>query len=173
MSISTDVRAQGQAAAPVTDDTPVTSRQPDTAATATAGLSRRLSAAGYMALNITSAVLVVFTNKYVLSPRERGGLGFSFTFCLTFLHSIATVLGMSAFSAFGLYEVKELGKAAVAPLACSYVGYIVLSNLNLKARGCLPPCRASVCLPCRISPAVTPQLCVPRSTRSHSTQYAR
>ena len=32
----------------------------------------------------------------------------------------------------GMYEKKKLAKRAIAPLALSYVGYIVLNNLNLQ-----------------------------------------
>ena len=32
----------------------------------------------------------------------------------------------------GMYEKRNLAKRAIAPLALSYVGYIVLNNLNLQ-----------------------------------------
>jgi hypothetical protein len=47
-------------------------------------------------------------------------------------------VGMQLFAMWGLYEPKKLSQASVAPLAVSYVAYIVLSNLNLKAKNRTP-----------------------------------
>ena len=58
--------------------------------------------------------------------------GFKFIYALTFIHTITTLFGMKAFAAFGMFEPKTLPKLSIAPLAGSYVGYIVLNNLNLQ-----------------------------------------
>ena len=39
---------------------------------------------------------------------------------------------MKLFAYMGLYEPKRLPKLSIAPLAASFVGYIVLNNLNLQ-----------------------------------------
>lgn len=42
----------------------------------------------YMAANVVSAVLLVLLNKLIMSS-----LGFRFSICLTFFHTIATTIG--------------------------------------------------------------------------------
>lgn len=81
----------------------------------------------YGLLNIVSASGIVFANKAVLTT-----FGFHFIYALTLIHTITTLFGMKAFAYFGMYEPKRLPKISIAPLAGSYVGYIVLNNLNLQ-----------------------------------------
>ena len=81
----------------------------------------------YGLLNIVSASGIVFANKAVMTT-----FGFHFIYALTLIHTITTLLGMKVFAYFGLYEAKRLPKVSIAPLAASYVGYIVLNNLNLQ-----------------------------------------
>lgn len=81
----------------------------------------------YGLLNIVSASGIVFANKAVMTT-----FGFHFIYALTLIHTITTLLGMKVFAYFGLYETKRLPKLSIAPLAASYVGYIVLNNLNLQ-----------------------------------------
>jgi hypothetical protein len=51
---------------------------------------------------------------------------------LTLIHTLTTLVGMKLFAYLGMYEPKRLSKLSVAPLAASFVGYIVLNNLNLQ-----------------------------------------
>ena len=69
----------------------------------------------------------MFANKAVMTT-----FGFKFIYALTLIHTITTLFGMKAFAAFGMFEPKTLPKLSIAPLAGSYVGYIVLNNLNLQ-----------------------------------------
>lgn len=81
----------------------------------------------YGLLNIAAASGIVFANKAVMTT-----FGFKFIYALTLIHTITTLFGMKAFAAFGMFEPKALPKLSIAPLAGSYVGYIVLNNLNLQ-----------------------------------------
>ncbi len=58
--------------------------------------------------------------------------GFHFTCALTLVHTVTTMLGMTLFAQFGVFERKELPQSKLFALAASYVGYIVLCNLSLK-----------------------------------------
>lgn len=57
---------------------------------------------------------------------------FHFTYALTFIHTLFTMLGMHLFLQHGLFEKKVVPKLTLVPLAAAYVGYIVLCNLNLN-----------------------------------------
>lgn len=57
---------------------------------------------------------------------------FHFTYALTFVHTLVTMLGMQGFLQAGLFEEKNVPKHKLLPLAAAYVGYIVLCNLNLN-----------------------------------------
>jgi solute carrier family 35 protein E3 len=81
----------------------------------------------YGLLNIISASGIVFANKVVFQT-----CGFKFTCMLTFIHTLFTLLGMRWFSSFKMYDVKELPRIKVLPLAAAFVAYIVLCNLSLK-----------------------------------------
>ena len=49
---------------------------------------RKLLAALYLGMNVVTAVSLIMLNKVILSK-----LGFHYTYCLTFFHMVATVLG--------------------------------------------------------------------------------
>ena len=75
-----------------------------------------------------SASGVVFANKAVFAKYS-----FHFTYALTLIHTLTTLLGMWALSSgFGLFKAKPLPVSKVAPLAAAFVGYIVFCNLNLQ-----------------------------------------
>lgn len=88
---------------------------------------RKALAALYLGMNVVTAVSLIMLNKVIMSK-----LGFHYTYCLTFFHMVATVLGMDMLATVGMYEKKTLPVMSILPLAGSYVGYIVLSNLSLK-----------------------------------------
>eukprot|EP00798_Chlamydomonas_sp_ICE-L_P016182 gene16182-22343_t len=88
--------------------------------------SANTKAIAYGALNIISASGIVFANKAVFVQ------GFKFTYALTLVHTMCTVVGMSLFSHFGVFERKYIEQRKLAQLAASYVGYIVLCNLSLN-----------------------------------------
>ena len=60
--------------------------------------------------NIVSASGIVFANKAVFN------LGFHFTYALTWVHTVFTLLGMVAFSKFGMFEVKQLPQRRLVQL---------------------------------------------------------
>lgn len=57
---------------------------------------------------------------------------FTFTYALTFIHTVVTVIGMRVFLNFGIFEESRVSKVKLLPLAAAYVAYIVLCNLNLN-----------------------------------------
>lgn len=81
----------------------------------------------YGLLNIASATGIVFANKAVFTVFQ-----FHFTYALTLIHTVVTLLGMQGFLRAGIFEVKKVPARKLWPLAASYVGYIVFCNLNLN-----------------------------------------
>lgn len=86
-----------------------------------------VKALSYGALNVASASLIVFANKYVFA-----NCNFKHTYALTFIHTVFTLIGMTIFSKFGMFEAKAMSQVKLAPLAAAYVAYIVLCNLSLN-----------------------------------------
>eukprot|EP00195_Chlamydomonas_chlamydogama_P008271 CAMPEP_0202906904 /NCGR_PEP_ID=MMETSP1392-20130828/40662_1 /ASSEMBLY_ACC=CAM_ASM_000868 /TAXON_ID=225041 /ORGANISM="Chlamydomonas chlamydogama, Strain SAG 11-48b" /LENGTH=371 /DNA_ID=CAMNT_0049595587 /DNA_START=223 /DNA_END=1338 /DNA_ORIENTATION=+ len=78
-------------------------------------------------MNVVSASGIVFANKAVFKTYD-----FHFTFALTEIHTMFTLLGMIMMSRLGFFEVKHLPQSSLVQLAAAYVGYIVLCNLSLK-----------------------------------------
>ena len=74
-----------------------------------------------------SASGIVFANKSVFQHYD-----YKFTYALTLIHTVTTLVGMRLFAYYGAFTAKLLPVRATAPLAAAYVGYIVLCNLNLK-----------------------------------------
>lgn len=68
------------------------------------------------------------------SPKQAvfQSYGFHFTFALTEVHTIFTLLGMLVLARLGWFEMKQIPQSKLAQLAAAYVGYIVLCNLSLK-----------------------------------------
>ncbi|KAK9805843.1 hypothetical protein WJX73_006673 [Symbiochloris irregularis] len=84
-------------------------------------------AVGSLLLNVVSTCAIVFANKAVFSVYN-----FKFLYALTLIHSITTALGMVAFAALGMFQVKQLPAAETVPLALAFVGYVVFWNYSLK-----------------------------------------
>jgi len=57
---------------------------------------------------------------------------FKFTYALTFIHTVVTMMGMKLFRKFGIFEEKRVDRMQLLHLAAAYVAYIVLCNLNLN-----------------------------------------
>ncbi|KAG2450668.1 hypothetical protein HYH02_004508 [Chlamydomonas schloesseri] len=81
----------------------------------------------YGAMNVVSASGIVFANKAVFQT-----YGFHFTYALTWIHTVFTLVGMRVFAAGGMFQVKSIPQPRLVPLAAAYVAYIVLCNLSLK-----------------------------------------
>ena len=86
-----------------------------------------VKALSYGTLNVLAASSIVFANKIVFA-----NFGFSFTYALTWIHTLFTLLGMHVFAAWGVFQPKPLPQSQLALLAGAYVAYIVLCNLSLK-----------------------------------------
>ncbi|KDD75625.1 hypothetical protein H632_c585p1 [Helicosporidium sp. ATCC 50920] len=86
-----------------------------------------LAPVAYGLLNVFSATGIVFANKSVFAVFE-----FNFTYALTFIHTVFTMIGMQIFLRFNVFELKQVPRRRLIPLAAAYVGYIVLCNLNLN-----------------------------------------
>ncbi|KAG2489067.1 hypothetical protein HYH03_012503 [Edaphochlamys debaryana] len=89
--------------------------------------SANLKALTYGAMNVVSASGIVFANKAVFQTYD-----FHFTYALTWVHTVFTLLGMRLFAAGGMFPVKSIPQRRLTPLAAAYVAYIVLCNLSLK-----------------------------------------
>lgn len=77
-----------------------------------------------------SASGVVFANKAVFSHHN-----FYFTYALTLIHTLFTLVGMWFMSSgMGLFVKKPLPVSKVAPLAAAFVGEQCLTVLMLAAR---------------------------------------
>ncbi|KAK9827987.1 hypothetical protein WJX81_005426 [Elliptochloris bilobata] len=81
----------------------------------------------YAAFNTFAAVGITFANKAVFSVFH-----FNYVYMLTLIHALATVAGMHAFAAAGMFEPKALKPWQVLPLAVAFVGYVVLWNVSLQ-----------------------------------------
>ncbi|GLI68535.1 hypothetical protein VaNZ11_012975 [Volvox africanus] len=89
--------------------------------------SANLKALTYGLMNVISASGIVFANKAVFQT-----YGFHFTYALTWMHTVFTLVGMRVFAAGGMFPVKPIAQSRLVPLAAAYVAYIVLCNLSLK-----------------------------------------
>lgn len=81
----------------------------------------------YGLMNIISASGIVFANKAVFSHYN-----YNFTFALTWIHTLFTLVGMRVFANCGMFTPKPLPQSKLVPLAVGFVSYIVLCNLSLK-----------------------------------------
>lgn len=95
---------------------------------APARLADAVRPAAYAALNIASASGIVFANKAVMST-----FGFTFVYALTLIHTLVTWAGLALFRKCGAAEGgKRIARRHLLTLSASFVGYVVLCNLNLR-----------------------------------------
>ncbi|KAJ3072805.1 hypothetical protein HK102_006161 [Quaeritorhiza haematococci] len=81
----------------------------------------------YMALNVSSSVGIVLTNKWVFQVHN-----FSFGTVLTVIHFLVTFLGLELCARVGMFEKKRLPIWDILPLSASFCGFVVLTNLSLQ-----------------------------------------
>lgn len=93
-----------------------------------------LRALAYALFNIVSASSIVFANKAVFSVHL-----FRFTYSLTFLHTLVTLVGMMAFAAAGVFQPKKLPWAQVTHLPAWSNGPWCLAVLSRPAHLLLAP----------------------------------
>ena len=78
-------------------------------------------------LNIASAVGIVMANKLVFTRYH-----FTFGTVLTVIHFLVTSIALSLLARLGFFHPKPLPVTAVIPLAASFCGFVVLTNLSLQ-----------------------------------------
>ncbi len=79
-----------------------------------------------LTLNLASAIGIVFTNKYIFVS-----YGFP-SMTLTLVHFFLTSLGLQLCVTLGIFTPARLRLLQVAPLAASFCGFVVFTNLSLQ-----------------------------------------
>lgn len=80
-----------------------------------------------IALNISSAVGIVMSNKVVLSVYN-----FHYGTLLTVLHFVVTGIALDVMVYLGMFPSKPAPVLKVLPLCASFCGFVVLTNLSLQ-----------------------------------------
>lgn len=83
-------------------------------------------AAGLL-VNLSASICIVFLNKWLYVR-----LGFP-NLSLTLVHFAITWLGLYLCQALGAFAPKSLRPAQVLPLALSFCGFVVFTNLSLQS----------------------------------------
>jgi solute carrier family 35 protein E3 len=81
----------------------------------------------YLALNASSSIGIVFTNKMVFQMYD-----FKYGTLLTFIHFIFTFVGLEICRIMGVFERKPVKIMEVLPLSLSFCGFVALTNLSLQ-----------------------------------------
>ena len=105
---------------------PVPAQPPVSQSKGNAAPTSSCRVAFYLALNLASSIATVGSNKVVFRTYN-----FQFGTLLTFIHFIATFLGLEICRWFGLFEFKRLSILKVFPLSLCFCGFVVLTNLSL------------------------------------------
>lgn len=82
--------------------------------------------AAAIAFNFFSSTGIVSANKLVFNA------GFKFATTLTFVHFLATFLGLLFLAQLGVYRPKRLDVGRAAKLSLAGMGFVVFSNLSLQ-----------------------------------------
>ncbi|GCB86926.1 hypothetical protein scyTo_0027641, partial [Scyliorhinus torazame] len=94
------------------------------------GLSGALGPRGRLLLgllvNLLSSICIVLLNKWIYVE-----IGFP-NMSLTLLHFLSTGLGLSLCRSLNIFSPKSLRAAHVLPLALSFCGFVVFTNLSLQ-----------------------------------------
>ncbi|XP_006267128.1 solute carrier family 35 member E3 [Alligator mississippiensis] len=90
------------------------------------GAAARGRLAAALVANLGSSICIVFLNKWLYVR-----LGFP-NLSLTLVHFGATWLGLSLCQALGVFAPKSLRPGQVLPLALSFCGFVVFTNLSLQ-----------------------------------------
>jgi len=80
----------------------------------------------YMGLNLFSSLSIVFVNKWLFLYTKFPSV------TLTLINFIGTSLGLYLCLALGLFKRKSVALRDVLPLAGSFCGFVVFTNLSLK-----------------------------------------
>jgi len=77
-------------------------------------------------LNICSSIVIVLLNKYIYT-----NYGFP-NMTLTCSHFVMTFIGLIVCQQFNLFQPKRLPILSMLPLACTFCGFVVFTNLSLE-----------------------------------------
>ena len=77
-------------------------------------------------LNISSSIAIVMLNKWIYTH-----YGFP-NITLTFIHFIVTFLGLKVCETMNIFNPKRIPIRDCLPLAMSFCGFVVLTNLSLQ-----------------------------------------
>ena len=77
-------------------------------------------------LNITSSISIVMLNKWIYTHYKFPNI------TLTFIHFIMTYCGLKVCEFFNIFCPKRLQLKDLIPLAVSFCGFVVLTNLSLQ-----------------------------------------
>ena len=79
-----------------------------------------------VAANIISAISIVFLNKAIY-------ISYSFpSMTLTLVHFVITSLALQICAWLNVFAPKRVALTSILPLACSFCGFVVLTNLSLQ-----------------------------------------
>ncbi len=82
---------------------------------------------GCMMLNFWSAVLIIWTNKFVMLH------GFRWASILTWMHFVASWVGLElCHRFFNVFEPKYVPTMSVGPLVCAFIAFVIFNNLSLQ-----------------------------------------
>lgn len=79
-----------------------------------------------LGLNLASAIGIVMMNKLIYVRYQFPSM------CLTLVHFVATSLCLRACVALNIFSPKPLPVLRVLPLAVSFCGFVVFTNLSLQ-----------------------------------------
>jgi len=77
-------------------------------------------------LNILSSICIVMTNKWLYTHYHFPNMQ------LTFIHFVMTSIGLQICSAFNVFNPRSLPLKRMLPLAVTFCGFVVLTNLSLQ-----------------------------------------
>lgn len=79
-----------------------------------------------IAANILSAISIVFLNKVIY-------VSYNFpSMTLTLVHFVITSLALQVCAWLEVFAPKRIGISSVLPLACSFCGFVMFTNLSLQ-----------------------------------------
>jgi solute carrier family 35 protein E3 len=78
-----------------------------------------------LTMNICCSITIIMINKWIYSHYKFPNI------CLTCIHFIVTSLGLFICRLFGLFKPASLSVLQVLPLALTFCGFVVFTNLSL------------------------------------------
>lgn len=92
----------------------------------------RLHAVKQLYIALHTALLNDATDLSLILQAVFQTFNFRFTYCLTLIHTLTTIVGLWLFAGLGLFQRKPIPLPKKAPLAAAFAAYIAFGNLNLR-----------------------------------------